>query len=194
MALKNKEEIKIYYKTHKESIREVAKRFDISYRTLAHWVKNEGWQKGEALESIKGEVVQNKLLKKEFGSALYFQSESIKQQIKDNLGDEVHFVDQIILDSILEDTTSKLLLEAMNLNEVNKNIALSALIAKNEMLKMAKVAKEKGDPILIAAAEKVQRMNIEIKNAIYGKESLESKENPLDSLSTQELEKLLKSL
>ncbi|KAA8603157.1 hypothetical protein CGP82_08635, partial [Campylobacter sp. LR185c] len=41
MAIQNKAEIRIYYESNKKSAKEVAKYFNISYRTLMYWVKNE---------------------------------------------------------------------------------------------------------------------------------------------------------
>ena len=41
MAVKNKNEIRVYFETHSQSPKEVAAHFGISYRTLAHWIKND---------------------------------------------------------------------------------------------------------------------------------------------------------
>lgn len=197
--IQNKEAIKVYYQTHNESIKDVAKLFNCSYRTLAHWIQVEGWKKGEAIENIKEPLIQNRLLKKEYGTVLYKETENLKESIKRNLGDSVHLLDEMILNNILEDSTNKLLLGAMSLDSITKNIALSAVIAKNELLKMIEIEKDNPNynANVILAAEKVQKIFIDLKESIYGKEAIRNEEDkPLscENLSIEELELALREL
>ncbi|STP14305.1 Uncharacterised protein [Helicobacter cinaedi] len=50
-------EIKAYYETHNTKAKEVAKIFNIAYRTLANWIAKEGWEKGAAIKEIEAEVL-----------------------------------------------------------------------------------------------------------------------------------------
>ena len=136
MAHKNKDLIKAYYETHKEDSKEVAKRFEIPVRTLNYWILTEKWQKASALNGITQEVLSKDLVKKEFGTALARESERIKEKIRYNLGDTAFKVDSMLLENMLEDSTQKLLLGAMSLNYIQQNITLSALIARDELLRL----------------------------------------------------------
>ena len=56
MALNQKNEAKIYFLSHNESIKEVASKFNIPYRTFAHWVATEKWEAGSAIAGIAAET------------------------------------------------------------------------------------------------------------------------------------------
>ncbi|PZT48486.1 hypothetical protein B6S12_03930 [Helicobacter valdiviensis] len=192
--IKNKQEIKIYYLTHTQSPKAVAELFNINYRTLMSWIEKEGWEAGSAIQkstnSLKGE-----LIKREFGTILTQKGEEIKSQIKQNLGDEAYKIDSIILNNMLESSTEELLLGAMSANFIQKNLALSAMIAKNELMKMVNLRVEhKADPMVIACAEKYQKMLLEMQNALYGKAPMIKEENTasLEELSDRELLEMLK--
>lgn len=197
MAHKNKDLIKAYYETHNEEAKEVAKRFEIPLRTLNYWILTESWQKASALNGITQEVISKDLVKKEFGTALARESEIIKEKIRYNLGDTAFKVDSMILENMLEDSTEKLLLGAMTLNYIQHNIALSTLIARDELLRLkAKSADtDKPDVMVIASAEKVQKMFLDMKNAMFGKDALaitNNSEVDFENMSEAELNALLK--
>ena len=197
MAHKNKDLIKAYYETHNEEAKEVAKRFEIPLRTLNYWILTESWQKASALNGITQEVINKDLVKKEFGTALARESERIKEKIRYNLGDTAFKVDSMILENMLEDSTEKLLLGAMTLNYIQHNIALSTLIARDELLRLkAKSANtDKPDVMVVASAEKVQKMFLDMKNAIFGKDALaitNNSEVDFENMSEAELNALLK--
>lgn len=197
MAHKNKDLIKAYYETHNEEAKEVAKRFEIPLRTLNYWILTESWQKASALNGITQEVINKDLVKKEFGTALARESERIKEKIRYNLGDTAFKVDSMILENMLEDSTEKLLLGAMTLNYIQHNIALSTLIARDELLRLkAKSADtDKPDVMVVASAEKVQKMFLDMKNAIFGKDALaitNNSEVDFENMSEAELNALLK--
>ena len=197
MAHKNKDLIKAYYETHNEEAKEVAKRFEIPLRTLNYWILTESWQKASALNGITQEVLSKDLVKKEFGTALARESEIIKEKIRYNLGDTAFKVDSMILENMLEDSTEKLLLGAMTLNYIQHNIALSTLIARDELLRLkAKSADtDKPDVMVVASAEKVQKMFLDMKNAMFGKDALaitNNSEVDFENMSEAELNALLK--
>ena len=197
MAHKNKDLIKTYYETHNEEAKEVAKRFEIPLRTLNYWILTESWQKASALNGITQEVISKDLVKKEFGTALARESEIIKEKIRYNLGDTAFKVDSMILENMLEDSTEKLLLGAMTLNYIQHNIALSTLIARDELLRLkAKSADtDKPDVMVVASAEKVQKMFLDMKNAMFGKDALaitNNSEVDFENMSEAELNALLK--
>ena len=167
-------------------------------RTLNYWILTESWQKASALNGITQEVLSKDLVKKEFGTALARESEIIKEKIRYNLGDTAFKVDSMILENMLEDSTQKLLLGAMSLNYIQQNITLSALIARDELLRLkAKSADtDKPDVMVVASAEKVQKMFLDMKNAMFGKDALaitNNSEVDFENMSEAELNALLKS-
>ena len=166
-------------------------------RTLNYWILTESWQKASALNGITQEVISKDLVKKEFGTALARESEIIKEKIRYNLGDTAFKVDSMILENMLEDSTQKLLLGAMSLNYIQQNITLSALIARDELLRLkAKSADtDKPDVMVVASAEKVQKMFLDMKNAMFGKDALaitNNSEVDFENMSEAELNALLK--
>lgn len=194
-----KEEIKAYYETHNESTKEVAEKFGIPIRTLTHWISTEEWVKGRAMAGIIEETLSKNLVRKEFGSALRLEALRVKNQMRENLGGLGLEIDEMVLNNILEDSTDKLLLGAMGLNYIQKNIALSAIIARDELLKLKSISDQnpsRAEPLIIASAEKTQKIFVELKNAIYGKDFTQestNKSEDLSGLSNAELEAILNS-
>lgn len=193
--IKNKQEIKIYYQTHNQSPKAVAQIFNISYRTLMDWIAKEGWEAGSAIKGVSESNLRGELINKEFGSVIAKKSEDIKRSIKANLGDESHKIDAMILNNMLDSSTEELLLQAMTSNFIQKNLALSAVIAKDELMKMLSLRQEdKAEPMIIACAEKYQKMLIDMQNTLFGKEPIIKEEGNanLEELSDRELLDLLK--
>lgn len=58
--IQNKQEIKVYFETHNIEPKEVAKLYNIKYRTLMHWIKEEGWERGKALQNLSSTQIQKK--------------------------------------------------------------------------------------------------------------------------------------
>lgn len=194
--IKNKLEIKIYYETHHIKPKELAKMFNVKYRTIIEWINKEGWEEAKTLKQIPKEAVQGELLKKEFGTAMQLASQKTKQAIKENLGDEAYEINAMILDNMLDSSTEELLLSAMNANYIQKNIALSAIIAKDELMKMLRLRRDdRAEPAIIACAEKVNKLFLDMQFALYGKEvPTDNIINDYENLSTEELLKTLKNL
>lgn len=192
---KNKEEIRAYYETHTESLSDLSKRFKVPLRTLCYWSKSQGWKKAAAIQNIAVEVVQKDIVKKEFGTILMRESESIKEKIRSNLGDTAFKIDSMLLENMLEESTEKILLGAMSINYIQNNIALATLIAKDEMMRLKQATENKPDVMVVAAAEKVQKMFLDMKSAFFGKDvvlNTSSKSLDFENMSEAELNALLK--
>lgn len=191
MAITNKAEIRAYFETHNQTPKEVSARFGISYRTLAHWIKSESWERARALQGVKAEVVRDELLQKSLGSVLDTGANKIKRQIRANLGSLAGELDQMILNNLLDSSTDEILLQAMSSKFIQSNIALSTIIAKNELMVLMQDKGGSGDPMVIACAEKVAKMFADMQTLLYGKEpaitKIEARENTLESMSEQEL-------
>jgi len=68
--LKNKNEIRFFYETHKMAKKDVAAHFGISYRTLAHWIQCEKWVQGKGIDNIENKSIRGEIVKSEFASVL----------------------------------------------------------------------------------------------------------------------------
>lgn len=190
----NKEEIKAYYELNDEKAKAISEKFKVNYRTLMHWIKSENWQRAKCKQAVQIEVLQDDLLKKELGTIKDLKARQIKQSLRENLSE--NGLDDIILNNLLDASTDKILLEVMNLDFVQKNIALSALIAKDELMRAVALRKEnQPDFGIIAGAEKVSKMMNDLGLALFGKTAFEaSKENlanDFENMSENELLKLL---
>lgn len=194
--IKNKNEIKAFYLTHNLSIKDVAKHFDISYRTLAHWVKSEEWEAGSAVNHIN---IQDKdIINNNANRVLDIAQVKIKNQIESALSPID--LDITIKENLLQTSTDEILLKTMTINYIQKNIALSAVLAKDALLRLASAQKlnpqPQNEPILIACAEKCAKIFTDMQNAIYGKNynNEEKNTNDLSTLSIAELNAILKEI
>lgn len=195
MAVKNKAEIRAYYESKHIKLKDLAKKFNVSYRTLAHWVKVEKWESAKAIKDIDMQVLNHDLTQHKLSSFMGAKRQEIKEKIAQNL--QGIDIDKTIMDNLLETSTDELLLKAMNLNFINKNILLSAIIAKDELFRLVsfnKLAGHKPDPMIIACAEKTARIFETLKVSLYGKEAIYTDKNinnDYEKLSTDELLKLI---
>lgn len=198
MAIANKDEIKIYFELNNDKPKVVAERFKIKYRTLMYWIKSEGWEQGKHAKSITPELVSSELLQKEHFSIQNAAANKIKRQMIEGIGIGTSKISEACLNAMLDEASDKLLLEAMSVNFIQKNIAQACLLAKNELLQLIEQKKEgKADALIIAAAEKVQNMFNTLQITIYGKEPpkqiLSVDENTdYSKLSTAELKEILR--
>lgn len=188
-----KEKMRLYFETHFESAKELAQRFDVKYRTLMVWIKNEGWIMGKALDEVCKKNIKEEALKTEFGSILHLNKEQIKQNLKDNLNLN-HYTELSELDEILEGLSDDLLFKMMNSDFLHKEMIKGALIAKEELLKMRTLSKRqsKANVSLIVASEKYVNMLGNIQKNLYDDKILSKAlnsplEKELESLSTNEL-------
>ncbi len=189
--IKNKEEIKLYYQTHDASIKEVAAHFEISYRTLAHWVKSEGWSKVDVLQNPSS--LQNPLVQKNIINVLDVTKEKLKREICSQA--DTYSLDTQTLHNVLDSSVNELMLKALGISFINSNIAHAAVLAKDELLKYntLRLKSDKPDPMFIACAEKVAKIFSDLKTSVYGKNiTLESTmQNNVETLSTDELLRIL---
>ncbi|WP_104685434.1 hypothetical protein [Helicobacter bizzozeronii] len=188
-----KEQMRAHYESHDISLKELGALYQVPYRTLVRWKNNEKWEAKRAQARVQVEVIKDKLTNHQLNTFLGAKKQEIKDSIKQNLK---HLdIDPIVLECITETSSDELLLKAMNLHFINKNILLAAIIAKDELLKMVRnnLENAKGNPVIIAAAEKVAKMFSELKISLFGKDNTlpqESLENDYSKMTTQELLKL----
>ena len=195
MAIKNKAQIRLYYETHDKSAKDIARHYGISYRTLAHWIKHEQWQKGCALENLQTADINKKMLNKQIGNVLAIESKNIADSLNAGLsGDYANELSADLKEAMLNLASEELLLSAITSQALQKNIIEMCMIAKAELLRILRTrSDEKGDAMIIACAEKVEKMFIEAQSAFYGKQAtmaiidLSKDEVDLNSLSTTEL-------
>ena len=57
-----KKEVRTYYETHYEDIKQVAKLFKINERTLYNWIQTEKWEKGKLVKNTELKAITKKLL------------------------------------------------------------------------------------------------------------------------------------
>lgn len=170
--LKNKNEIRLFYETHKMAKKDVAAHFDISYRTLAHWVKTEKWVCGKGIDNIEPENIKGEIIKAEVASVLNSAKNRIKREISQNIGSYAAEVDSIVRENLLDESTNQVLLMAISQDFIQKNIMLAGLLAKDELLRMnAKRDPDKPDALFIACAEKVAKIFESMQISLYGKDT-----------------------
>ncbi|MDL0101897.1 hypothetical protein NYG95_08570 [Campylobacter felis] len=198
---KLKDEIRLYFETHDEDNKQIAKKFNIKYRTLMVWVNKEGWEKAKGLKGIMESEIKKDMLKKEFGTIIDMQSEKIQQKLRENLNESLYNVDEILQKNLLDSVTDEILIKAMSLNFLQKNMALGALIAKDELMRMVNLRKEhKGEPQIIAGAEKFVSILGTLQKSFYGNDDsglnlqVVNINEDLSTLSKRELLKNLEAL
>lgn len=163
-----KEKVKFYYETHFDENKEVAKRFKIGYRTLMTWINKEGWVKGKGVKKVLESDIKKDLIKKEFGTIIDATSEKIKENVKASLGATYYDLNDLVRHNLLDNLTDELLMQAMGINFLQKNMALGALIAKDELTRMLSLRKEgKAEPLLIASAEKYVNILSTLQKSFY---------------------------
>lgn len=189
--IKNKDEIKAYYQTHDISIKDCAALFDVSYRTLAHWIKSEGWEKLQAITSPQ--TLNTQIVQENLNEVLQVSKVKLKKELRSQLG--YSGLDERTLHKVLDSSSEALILKALSVNFINANIAQAAILAKDELLKYndARLVSDKPDPMFIACAEKVAKIFVDMKTTMYGKNVVidSAQENDLENLSTQELLRII---
>lgn len=198
MAVQNKKEIKVYFELNDEPIKEVAKRFKVKYRTLAHWVKSEGWERGKFAKNIRDEVVQDELLQKESFSVISAAENKIKRELASLVSVENTGLDGLLLKNMIDKKTDEILMQAMGISFINKNIALMAIISKDETMRMLNLRKEnEPSPLLVGSAEKTAKIFSDLKTSIYGKEAVvavnSNMNDDLENLSDAELRAIIEA-
>ena len=172
MAYENKAEVRAYFELNNDSPKKVAEKFGIKYRTMSFWIKSEGWQRGGARAAIKPDIImKNELLQQESFSVIQATNSKLKKELLENLSADASVLEKACLEARLDEASDKVLLEAMSLDFIQKNIAQACLVAKAELIKMLEFRKEdKPDTLIIGAAEKVASMFSNLQTTAYGKE------------------------
>lgn len=195
MAIKNKKEIEIFYKTHDISLKDLARHFNVKYRTIAHWAQKEQWKRAECIKNIT--EIHSPVVEKNVNKIIDIAEVKIKNQIKQNLKGCFEGLDQLILDNLLQSSTDEILLKTMSANFIQKNIALCAVLAKSQLIEMVQNKKDMRDnPVIIACAEKVAKIFADMKIQLYGRDpvSQEVKDNNYDDLTSAQLKLLINEL
>ena len=168
--LSKKKEVEIFFKTNNTTIAQTAKRFNIPYTTIKTWVDNEKWQSGSAIENIS--TTNNEIIKENFNIITHKAQDNIKQEIISNLGTLSYDIDKIVLDSLINESSEAILIQAMSLNHINKSLALNASIAKNALLNLNATndGSIQHNAAIVACSEKVSKIFIDLKESLYGKD------------------------
>ena len=165
-----KKEIEIFFKSNNTNLAETSRRFNIPYTTLKTWAKDEGWEAGSAIKNL--ENTQQEIVKDNFNLITKKAQDRLKQEIINNLGVVAYDVDNIILNSLMNEASEAQLLQAMSLNHINKSLALNASIAKNALLELNATSdgSMQSKMAIVACSEKVSKIFTELKTSLYGKE------------------------
>lgn len=182
--------VRLYYETHDIGVKELSKHFSLQYRTVLNWVKKEKWQRAKGLKDVFEADIKKSLVKKEFGTILDSTSKKIQEKLISNLGESLYDVDELVRKNTLETVSDELLLKAMGVSFLQKNMTLGALIAKDELLRMLSLRQEhRADPMLIACAEKYVGILQSLQKSFYSEKESFLKLNALND-SAIELENL----
>ena len=192
--LSKKKEVEIFFKTNNTTIAQTAKRFNIPYTTIKTWVDNEKWQSGSAIENIS--TTNNEIIKENFNIITHKAQDNIKQEIISNLGTLSYDIDKIVLDSLINESSEAILIQAMSLNHINKSLALNASIAKNALLNLNATndGSIQHNAAIVACSEKVSKIFLDLKESLYGKDIKMANTQTIeyDEMSEAELRELLK--
>ncbi|CRF50321.1 hypothetical protein HHE06_01450 [Helicobacter heilmannii] len=193
-----KVECKAYYETHQISLTDLAKQFGVSAQTVGKWAKEGKWEPYKVAKEVEVEVLTDSMLTHSVDTFIGSKKEEIKDSIRSKLQEAN--LDPIVLEALLETSSDELLMKAMNLNYINKNILLSAVIAKDELMRMVAYNADnpKGNPVIIGAAEKVAKMFADLKISLFGKEQgvlpAPQMQNDYSKMTTDELLQLANTL
>lgn len=190
---KIKAAVEIFYKSNNTTAKEVSKKFNIPYTTIKTWIDNEKWESGSAIKDI--ETTQQEVVTNNFTLVTNTAQNNIKKEITQNLGSISYEVDRVVLESLLNESSESLLLQAMGLNHINKSLALNAAIAKNALLELSlnNDHSTQNNMAIIACSEKVSKIFNDLKVSLYGKDATTSNQEitNYEELSDTELQALL---
>ena len=106
-----KKEVRTYYESHYEDIKQVAKLFKVNERTLYNWIQTEKWEKGKLVKNTELKAITNKLLNdKEVLDNIGIAKNAIKHNMRENMQNLYSIYEERILDN----TADELLLKAMS--------------------------------------------------------------------------------
>lgn len=194
-----KEEIRTYFETHRDDVKDVSAKFEVSQRTLYHWIKIEEWKQGKYANAGK-ETVQSDLVQTAIGSRLDYAKKKVINEIKSGFDES----GTVFSSDIIQTRADEILLEAIGATYINKAMAEAAVIAKTTLRDMLGDGSIKQSQI-ISSAKDVVNIFSEIKRSIYGKEpdtvvqianinGGNMSANDMATLSDEELKKLISEI
>lgn len=163
-----KKEIRTYFETHFDSVKEVAQKYNINERTLYYWVSSENWQAGKLVKNVETKKIVKEMLKDTLGSQTTMAKGTLKKAMKENMAGLYSVYEERLLDN----TADELLLKAMSEDFINKQMVKTALIAQSEFNRYASISTEKSmpDPQVIKLARDVITIFSDMKKSIYNKD------------------------
>lgn len=163
-----KKEIRTYFESHYDSVKEVAQKYNINERTLYYWVASENWQAGKLVKNIESKKIVKEMLKDTLASQTTMAKGIIKKNMKENMAGLYSVYEERILDN----TADEILLKAMSEDFINKQMVKTALIAQSEFNRYASISTEKSmpDPQVIKLARDVITIFSDMKKSIYNKD------------------------
>lgn len=161
-----KKEIRTYYETHFVDIKEVAKLFNVSERTLYNWIQVEKWEKGKLVKNTELKAITKKLLN---DKDVLDNIKVAKNVIKENMKDNMEGLYSIYEERILDNSADELLLRAMSETFINTQITKTALIAQSEFNRLASnsIKGSMPNPKVIQAAKDVVSIFVDMKKCLY---------------------------
>ncbi|TLE06885.1 hypothetical protein [Helicobacter bilis] len=167
---KIKREVEIFYKSNHTNAAETSRKFNLPYTTIKKWIEKEGWESGSAIKDI--ETTSKEVVTESFNLVTKTAQNRLKNEIIQNLGESAYNVDSVILNSLMNEASESLLIQAMSLNHINKSLALNASIAKNALMELSisDDGSMQSKMAIIACSEKVSKIFNELKTSLYGKE------------------------
>lgn len=164
-----KKQVEVFYKTHNMNAGQVARHFGMPYTTLKAWVEKGNWIAGEAINDIE---IDEETINKNLDAVAKCAQEDIKKQIARNLGGDAFSLDSVVLQTLLNESSEAILLQVMSLNHINRTMAQNAALAKKALIDLQLM--DNGAPqskmAIIGAAERVNKMYLDLKETLYGKD------------------------
>ncbi|GAA9639444.1 hypothetical protein Va24_03980 [Helicobacter pylori] len=172
-------EIRAMYETHGLSLNALSKKYGVSVSLIRKFKISGKWEK-KKIANEAAVVLKDKLTTDKMGLFLDTKKEEVKEVLKQSL--EKLDLDPVVVEAIAETSSDELILKAMNVAYIKKQILFCAIVARGELIKMIKKA---GDSVkdninIIMAAEKVSKLFIDAGVSLFGKEqiqAIEYKEN-----------------
>lgn len=161
-----KKEIRTYYESHYQDVKEVAEAFKINQRTLYNWIQTENWEKGKLVKNVEAKAITKKLLG---DKGVLDQINMTKQAIKANMKDNMQGLYRIYEERVLDTTADELLLKAMTETFINTQITKTALIAQSEFNRLASLSVQSSspNPKVIQAAKDVVSIFVDMKKSLF---------------------------
>ncbi len=168
-------EIRAMYETHGLSINALSKKYGVSVSLIRKFKIRDKWEKKKIINEA-AEVLQDKLTINKMGLFLDTKKQELKENLKKSL--EHLDLDPVVVEAIAETSSDELILRAMNVAYIKKQILFCAIVARGELIKMIKRAgdKVKDNINIIIAAEKVSKLFIDAGISLFGKEQIQAVE------------------